>query len=483
MAAREQQFMDCFEDVVSLLNVCEEEENSISRPFIEWVINRLELAAKFVENILPFVNERKDELTEVASNLRILFHSWCRRLQELGLRNTPNCTHLAVYLLSPPESTVNIGPGRPKYEIDEETLLNFRALGFKWKDIAELLLVSRWTVWRRVRDLGIAERTGFTNIENTHLDGIVRAFMNVQGGLVGYSMVRGHLRSMSINVQRDRIRASISRVDPINCRLRWATVVSRRAYSVPGPNSLWHIDGHHSLITWGFVIHGCIDGYSRLICFLKVRTDHGGENVLVWEHMIAFRGHDRGSALTGSSTRNQRIERLWRDVFRCFGNVFYYTFKSMEESGLLDITNPLHLFVLHYVYLPRINAAIDSFVEAWNKHPMRTERNWSPEQIWSNGMIDRVNGRLIAVADVRGDADVRDDAYSWYGFDPDAPPPPDNGLSTVEVNDVDLDLPDEMISRLTNEINPLEHSGAFAIDIFQRAIAFLENLLSNHGSP
>ena len=84
---------------------------------------------------------------------------------------------------------------------------------------------------------------------------------------MGYSMVRGHLRSMGINVQRERIRASISRIDPINCRSRWATVVSRRAYSVPGPNSLRHIDGYHSLITWGFVIHGCIDGYSRLMFF------------------------------------------------------------------------------------------------------------------------------------------------------------------------------------------------------------------------
>ena len=44
--------------------------------------------------------------------------------------------------------------------------------------------------------------------------------MNIQGSLVGYSMVRGHLRSMGINVQRERIRASISRVDPINCHLR-----------------------------------------------------------------------------------------------------------------------------------------------------------------------------------------------------------------------------------------------------------------------
>jgi len=241
MAAAEQQFaqfVECFDDVVNLLNVCEEEQNSLSRPFIEWVINRLESAARFVENVLPYVNERKEELTEVAGNLRILFHSWCRKLQELGLRNAPNCCHLAVYQVVPPERAVNPGPGRPKYEIDEETLLHLRALGFKWKEIAQLLLVSRWTIWRRVRDLGIVEKTGFTKIEDAWLDDVVLSFMDVQGGLVGYSMVRGHLRSMGIIVQRERIRASISRVDPINCRLRWATVVSRRAYSVPGPNSL-----------------------------------------------------------------------------------------------------------------------------------------------------------------------------------------------------------------------------------------------------
>ena len=77
-----------------MLNVCEEGENSTSRPFIERVIDCSESAAKFVENVLPIVNECKGELTEVAGNLRVLFHSWCRKLTELGLRNTPNCTHL-----------------------------------------------------------------------------------------------------------------------------------------------------------------------------------------------------------------------------------------------------------------------------------------------------------------------------------------------------------------------------------------------------
>ena len=44
------------------------------------------------------------------------------------------------------------------------------------------------------------------------------------------------------HVTRSRLRQAIHDVDPINTALRWGgTVRSRRPYSVPGPNSLWHI--------------------------------------------------------------------------------------------------------------------------------------------------------------------------------------------------------------------------------------------------
>ena len=53
------------------------------------------------------------------------------------------------------------GPGRPKYEIPKEHLLYFKSLGFTWNAIADMLLVSRWTLRRRVIEYGITDLVGF----------------------------------------------------------------------------------------------------------------------------------------------------------------------------------------------------------------------------------------------------------------------------------------------------------------------------------
>jgi hypothetical protein len=138
--------MACFEDVVKLLDLCEEQDGTINQDFIESVIIHLESAVEFVEHVLPFVNQCRDDIYQVGSHLRIIYHVWCQKLQEIGQRSNTACTHLAVFSVSAPLCLPTDGPGRPKYKIEEEVLLNLRTLGFKWKEIAQLLLVSPWTV-------------------------------------------------------------------------------------------------------------------------------------------------------------------------------------------------------------------------------------------------------------------------------------------------------------------------------------------------
>jgi hypothetical protein len=62
----------------------------------------------------------------------------------------------------------------------------------------------------------------------------------------GISMLDGMLRRLGHRIPRDRIRASLMRIDPVQQvfqRIR----IRRRVYSVPGPNSLWHHDGQHGM--------------------------------------------------------------------------------------------------------------------------------------------------------------------------------------------------------------------------------------------
>ena len=90
----------------------------------------------------------------------------------------------------------------------------------------------------------------------------------------GAKSVSGRLGSKGIFIQCERPRESLRRVDPLLVRSHWQRILHRRQYQVPHPNSLWHIDGYHKLIHWRFVIHGGIDGYNRLITYLKVASNN-----------------------------------------------------------------------------------------------------------------------------------------------------------------------------------------------------------------
>ena len=199
--------------------------------------------------------------------------------------------------------------------------------------------------------------------------------IRIDAPYTGVQMMWGSLRQRGIKITRERLRVVLRSIDPFSGARRWpSALIRRQPYSVPGPNSLWHIgfyntnvinsnciiDSHHKLVRWRIVTHGGIDGYSRLVVYLdcsnnncsttvyqlflnavshyqlpsRVRSDQGLESLLVARHMIESRGSEQNSMITGSSTHNQRIERLWKDLHQSTIVMYYKLFYFMEHNRI-----------------------------------------------------------------------------------------------------------------------------------------------------
>lgn len=221
------------------------------------------------------------------------------------------------------------------------------------------------------------------------------------------------------------MRSSIHHVDHENTQLRHSHVVKCRQYAVESPNKVWHIDGHHKLIRWRFVVHAGVDGFSCVIPYIqcatnncastvlngfqngvsrfglpdRIRSDHGGENIDVWAYMLDTHNSDPECIVTGSSTHNERIERLWRDVHRCIAH-FAETFQDLESEDVLDTLNEVDMFSLHFVFLPRINKCLHDFQKSWNNHGLSTEGNMSPYQLFAEGMSCAIQLNMPTAASV-----------------------------------------------------------------------------------
>ena len=82
--------------------------------------------------------------------------------------------------------------------------------------------------------------------------------------------------------------------------------------------------------------------------------------------------------ITGSSTHNERIERMWCDVFRCVGHSLLY---GLEDDGFLDPLNDTDLFCVHSAILPQVNRCLAEFTDSWNNHTLSSAGNMTPDAI------------------------------------------------------------------------------------------------------
>ncbi|VDB86753.1 unnamed protein product [Peniophora sp. CBMAI 1063] len=339
-----------------------------------------------------------------------------------------------------PVTVVHSGKrGRPRKVINEQWLRAAFASHRKItvSQVAKTLKVDRHLVMRAMEAYGIERK--FTALLDEEIDLLVRCYKVERPG-DGLRYIRAYFRYNGLRIQKERIRQAVRRVDGLGMAERKAPEVRREKYEVPRANHLWHLDGHHKLIPWGFVLHGCVDGFDDYItmltvntnnragtvlrdferavqehgCPLRVRGDRGGENVLVSAYMIVRRGENRASFMWGSSTHNQRIERLWREIGATFARAWRAFFHQLERFHYLERSNPHHLWLLRILFQEELQKDCDDFVKYWHVHEMRGSRrnDRTPDDIRFLSMVDE-GAYEDPYVDV--DADVLETYYGVAG--------------------------------------------------------------------
>ena len=118
----------------------------------------------------------------------------------------------------------------------------------------------------------------------------------------------------------------------------------------------------------------------------------------------------------------------------------------LEDSGFLCPTDDVDLFCLHYIFLPRINRELQEYSEPYNHHPVRTEHNWLPYQLWYHSSIAAHN---------------------------------DDPIDSVEVPTTDASLSPTQISLITNTIDPLQCSDFYGVDLYIKLREYVQQLHYN----
>nr|XP_055057106.1 uncharacterized protein LOC129441470 isoform X2 [Misgurnus anguillicaudatus] len=345
--------------------------------------------------------------------------------------------------------------GRPKAVIGCEYLTSLLEMNLPVRCIASLLGVSERTVHRRLAEFNLSVRSLYSSLTDSELDTLVSS-IKFRMPNSGYRIVKGALKSEGHKVQYERVRASLHRVDTLGVLSRMTELgcVVRRRYSVPGPKSLMHIDTNHKLIRYNIVLFGGVDGFSRKIMYLGAATNNTALTALTFFQESVER---YGFPL--------RIERLWRDVWTAVTSVYYNVLHYLEEDNYLNIADQTHLFCCHYTFLPRLQDDLNFFRDGWDNHPLRTEHNMSPNQLWELGQFH------YPVDDPPNEEEMNIAEIDWES----SGLPPDENVG-VNVPTVQCPLTPEQLTALKETVDPRSPSQSYGIDIYMAAVQFCQAL-------
>ena len=135
----------------------------------------------------------------------------------------------------------------------------------------------------------------------------------------------------------------------------------------------------------------------------------------------------------------------------------------MEDEGLLDPLNDLHIAALHYTYTSKINDKLQIWKEAWASHRMLTAKS-SPQCMWISGQYQNPVGIDFVDEELYGTEEFVQDSEE----DTSASRPIIDSVSATVLNE-------ECKRQLDSEVNTTWVSSTFGMDIYTRVLSIIES--------
>ena len=102
----------------------------------------------------------------------------------------------------------------------------------------------------------------------------VQKELDAGGANFGYRRIWASLKRQKILVRKEDVPKPVFELNAEVVQQRKRRKLVRRKYRNPGPNYVWHIDGHDKLKPFGFSVHGCIDGFSKKTDMVRGQTKY-----------------------------------------------------------------------------------------------------------------------------------------------------------------------------------------------------------------
>jgi hypothetical protein len=132
----------------------------------------------------------------------------------------------------------------------------------KMNVIASLLGIHQNTLHYKLRQMGLYHR--FTNLSDHDLDVILKIWKHLRPSS-SLRYATGFLRRHGLRIQRECVHHSMRQIDGLGQELRCHDSIMRHEYVSHLSNAVWHFNGMHKPILWGFVVHGGVDGHDHMV--------------------------------------------------------------------------------------------------------------------------------------------------------------------------------------------------------------------------